>query len=91
MSYVDTINVFNPRIKERKSLITYYKTFGITISKKSVNVDHPIIANKIERKINNVIIENVERKPTKKKPNITTRFGFCNWLLELHISQKGHM
>jgi hypothetical protein len=78
MCYAETINVFNPRTKERKGLITYYKTYGITISKKNVNVDHSIIAKEIKGKINNVIIESVERQPTKKRSNITTHFGFCN-------------
>ncbi len=78
MCYIDTINVFNPRTKERKGLITYHKTYGITTSKKNVDVDHSIIAKNIEGKINNVIIKNVERQPTKKRPNIITHFEFCN-------------
>ncbi len=61
MCYADVINVFNPIIKERKGLISYYKTYGIIISKKNVNVDHSIIAKKIERKIKNVIIKSVEK------------------------------
>ncbi len=51
MCYVDTINVFNPRTKERKGLMTYYKTYGITISKKNVDVDHSIFAKKLKEKL----------------------------------------
>ncbi len=51
MCYVDTINVFNPRTKERKGLMTYYKTYGIFISKKNVDVDHSIFAKKLKEKL----------------------------------------
>ncbi len=51
MCYVDTINVFNPRTKERKGLITYYKTYDITILKKNVDVGHSIIAKKLKEKL----------------------------------------
>jgi hypothetical protein len=30
LCYVDLVNGLNPRTKERKGLITYYKTYGIT-------------------------------------------------------------
>jgi len=46
MCYVNTINVSNPKTKEKKGLITYYKTYGINISKKNVDADHSIIAKK---------------------------------------------
>ncbi len=51
MCYADTINVFNPRIKKIKGLITYYKTYGIIIPKKNVDVDHSIIAKKLKEKL----------------------------------------
>jgi hypothetical protein len=48
LCYVDLVNGFNPRTKERKGFITNYKTYGITIPKKHVNAYHSIIAKKIE-------------------------------------------
>jgi hypothetical protein len=46
--------------KKRKWLITYCKTYGITIFKKHVNVDHSIIVKKNEEKIKNEIIRIIE-------------------------------
>jgi len=66
LCYVDLVNGLNPRTKKRKGLITYYKTYGITIIKKHVNAYHSIIANKFEKEINNGIKGIVEKKPTKK-------------------------
>jgi hypothetical protein len=42
-SYVDIVNVHNPRTKERNGLITYYNTYGIIILKKQLDVYHSII------------------------------------------------
>ncbi len=47
LCYVDLVNGLNPRTKERKGLITYYKTYGIIIIKKHVNAYHSIIAKKL--------------------------------------------
>ncbi len=59
MCCVDPVNVLNPRVKERKGLITYCKTYGTTILKK--HVEHFIITKKFEKEINNEIIESVEK------------------------------
>jgi hypothetical protein len=67
---VDLVNGLNPRTKERKGLITYYKTYGIIILKKHVNAYHSIIMKKFEEEINNGIIEIVEKQPTKRRPNV---------------------
>jgi len=48
LCYVNLVNVLNLRTKERKGLITYYKTYGITILKKHVGAYHSIITKKIE-------------------------------------------
>jgi hypothetical protein len=45
LCYDNVVNILNVRTKERKGLITYYKTYGITILKKHVDVDHFIIVN----------------------------------------------
>jgi len=46
---------------KKKGLITYYKTYGINIIKKHVNVDHSIIVKKIEEEINNEIVRITKR------------------------------
>jgi hypothetical protein len=51
MCYANIIHVFNPIPKERKGLITYYKTYGITISKKNVDINHSMIAKKMKEKL----------------------------------------
>jgi hypothetical protein len=56
-------------LKERKRLITYYKIYGIIALNKHVNAYHFIIMNFFEE-INNEIIRNVEKQPTKKRPNV---------------------
>jgi hypothetical protein len=66
MNYDNVVNIPSLRIKKRKGLITYYKTYGITALKKHVDVDHSIIAKKIEKEINNGIIKSVERQLAKK-------------------------
>jgi hypothetical protein len=70
LCYVDLVNGFNPRTKERKGLITYHKTYVITTLKKHVNAYHSIIAKKFEEEINNGIIENAEKQLAKKRPNV---------------------
>ncbi len=51
LCYDNAINIFNPRIKEKKRLIMYHKTYGIIAFKKHVDVDHYIIAKKFEKKL----------------------------------------
>jgi hypothetical protein len=48
LCYDNIVNISNPRTKERKGLITYYKTYGIIVLKKHVDANHFIIAKKIE-------------------------------------------
>jgi len=66
MCYDNVVNIPSPRTKERKGLITYYKIYGIIVLKKHVDVNHFIIANKIEEKINNEITKSVEIKLQRK-------------------------
>jgi hypothetical protein len=56
---MDPINVHNPRTKERKGLITYYKTYGIIALKKHVDAYHSIIGIFLEEEVNNSIIESI--------------------------------
>jgi hypothetical protein len=66
MCYDNVVNITNPRTKERKGLVTYYKTYGIIALKKHVHADHSIIAKEIEKEINNEIIKSLERQLAKK-------------------------
>jgi len=66
LCYDSAINISNARTKERKRLITYSKTYGITIFKKQVNVDHSLIVKFFEEEINYEIIGTIERQPIKK-------------------------
>jgi hypothetical protein len=66
MCYDNVVNIPSPRTKEKKGLITYYKTYGITNMKKHVDANHSIIAKEIEKEINNEITKNVERQRAKK-------------------------
>jgi hypothetical protein len=59
--YDNIVNIPNPRTKERKGLIIYYKTYGIIDLKKHVYANHFIIVKKFEEEINNEIIRNVEK------------------------------
>jgi hypothetical protein len=73
LCYDNVVNTLNPRIKERKGLITYYKTYGLLIAlKKHVDPNHSIIVKKFEEEINNKIIGSVERQLAKKRPNVPT-------------------
>jgi hypothetical protein len=40
LCYYNEVNIPNERTKERKRLIAYYKTYGINVLKKHVDVDH---------------------------------------------------
>ncbi len=46
------MHAFNQNTKERKGLITYYTTYGITTLKKHVDSDHVTIVKKNEGEIN---------------------------------------
>jgi hypothetical protein len=51
LCYDNSINIPNARIKERKGLITCYKTYDINVLKKHVDVDHLIIAKILNKKL----------------------------------------
>jgi hypothetical protein len=48
--YINPMHVPNPSTKERKSFITYYKTYGITTLKKHVDIDYALIVKILKRK-----------------------------------------
>jgi hypothetical protein len=61
--YGSLMHALNPNTKERKGLITYYRTYGITTFKKHVYCDNVVIIKKIE--VDFLVKETFERKPTK--------------------------
>jgi len=63
------IFALNSSTKERKGIIKYYKTYGITILKKHVDANHFINSKKIKEEVNNV--RSVEKQLAKKKPNVS--------------------
>jgi hypothetical protein len=54
-------NTKKNRKKEKKKLLTYYKTYRITTLKKNVDVDDVVIVKKIEEEVNGLIRETLER------------------------------
>ncbi len=58
------VHALNPNTKERKGLIAYYRTYGITTLKKHVYHDDLVIITKIE--VNFLVKGTFERKPAKK-------------------------
>ncbi len=72
----------NPSTKDRKKLITCYKTYVEPIGLKNhVDVDHAILPKKIEEDVNNQIKGLVERQLTKKRLNVSSIiiFIFLLW------------
>ncbi len=57
------MNVHNPSTKERKGLMTYYKTYGITC--KPCN-----IAKKFEKIVIGLVKGTMERQLLEKRPNV---------------------
>jgi hypothetical protein len=47
-----TFVLYNPRIKLKKGLISYYKTNGISALKKHMNVKHSLLAKKLDEEVN---------------------------------------
>jgi len=73
--------LFNPRTKERKRIISYYKKNEITTLKKHVDVDHVLFAKIIEEELSSLVKIVLERQPTKKKLNVfsfkISKFFWC--------------
>jgi hypothetical protein len=62
---------YNPRIKERRGIITYFKKNGITTLKKHVDSDDVILAKSFEEEMNSPLRNIFEKEPTKKRPNVS--------------------
>jgi hypothetical protein len=60
--YKNPITTTNLRTQVKKRLIFYYKTNGITTLQKHVDVDHIVIAKRIEKEVNSLLKEIEEKK-----------------------------
>jgi hypothetical protein len=49
LCHVNPVNVLNLKTKKRKGLITYYKSYGITILKKHVSAYHSMIIKNLKK------------------------------------------
>ncbi len=85
--YNSMVLVCNVKIEARKGLILYNITNGIKTLKNYVNVDHSIIAKMFKEKMNDSLKREVEKQPTKKKPN-TSSNAIVNFLLLKLLSKK---
>lgn len=72
-------------IQERKAIIKYYKTYGITILKKHVDAYHSINWKKFKEEVNNV--RSVEKWPAKKKPNLSI-YVIINFIFMKYFFKK---
>ncbi len=61
----------NPSTKERKGLVTYYKTYEIIALKNHVDGDHVIIVKNIGEEVNGLIRGILERQTTKTRLNVS--------------------
>jgi hypothetical protein len=70
MIYHVSFVLCNPRTKERRGIITYSKTNGITTLRKHVDVDHVILAKRFEEEVNFPLRKVFEKQFAKKRPNV---------------------
>jgi hypothetical protein len=69
----------NPSTKERKGLMTYYKTYGITTLKKCGDANHTLIVKKIEEEVNGPLRIFNNKKINNALPNtLTIFFASCS-------------
>jgi len=84
--------LFNPRTKERKRIISYYKKNEITTLKKHVDVDHVLFAKIIEEELSSLVKIVLERQPTKKKLNVfsfkISNFFWCKRFFKIVCCAK---
>jgi hypothetical protein len=64
--------LYNPRTKLRKGLISYYKTNGISTLKKHVDVEHNLLAKKLNEEVNSLMRSQVEKQLVKKRQNVSS-------------------
>jgi hypothetical protein len=67
-----TLVLYNPRTKLSKGLISYHKTIGILTLKNHVNVEHNMLAKKLDEEMNSSMQTQVERQPIKSRQNVSS-------------------
>jgi hypothetical protein len=65
------LHVPNLSTKERKGLVTYYKTYEIIALKNHVDGDHAIIVKNIGEEVNGLIRRILEGQTMKTRPNVS--------------------
>jgi hypothetical protein len=73
----------NPNTKERKGLITSYKTYGITSLKKHGDANHTLIVQKIEEEVNPPLKRTFEKQLAKKMLNVLSNALLTFLLLKI--------
>jgi hypothetical protein len=73
----------NPSTKERKGLITYYKTYGIIVLKKHGDANHILIVKNIEKKVNGPLKRTFEKQLAKKMLNVLSNALLVFLLLKI--------
>jgi hypothetical protein len=63
---------YNPRIKKRRGIRTYFNKNGITTLKKHVDTNHVVLAKRFEEEMNLPLRNIFEKQPTKKRPMCLT-------------------
>ncbi len=69
-------------------MISYYKTYGITIFFKHVDANHILIATRFKEKVNDLLKEKEERQPSQKRANLSSGSNLYNICSEGFL-QKG--
>jgi len=77
--YSNHVNAHNPSAKEKKGVITYYKTYGIIILTKHVNANHEIIFKKLEKEVNNLVKRIVNKQIMKYRFNVSNDATFFSF------------
>jgi hypothetical protein len=66
----EPFHAHNPSTKERKGLITYYKTYGIKTLKTHGDANHTLIVKKFEKEVNGPLKRTFEKQLAKKMLNV---------------------
>jgi hypothetical protein len=81
-----TLVLYNPRTKLSNGLISYYKTIGILTLKNHVDVEHNMLAKKLDEEMNSSMQTQVERQPIKRRQNVSSseisKLFFCKTSLQ---------
>ncbi len=79
--------LYNPRIKLRKGLISYYKTNGISTLRKHVDSKHNLLVKKFDEQANSFVKTKVERQLVNKRQNVS-HLKFLNFPLQNFLTRR---